>query len=150
MSDARTPNWLSVYAVGYLIFLYAPVLLLPIFAFNDSAIVNFPRKGFTTQWFDGLWVTEALHSAVRNSLFVALTTCVFSTVLGACAARASTRYQLPAKRGIMGLIMVPLVLPEIIVAVSLLVVLIQLGPDLSLWRHPRCLRWRSARGTSDH
>ncbi len=133
MSESRAPKWLSAYAIGYLLFLYAPVLLLPIFAFNDSAIINFPLRGFTTQWFEGLWTTEALHSAVRNSLFVGLTTCVISTVLGVCAARASTRYHFPAKRGIMGLIMVPLVLPEIIVAVSLLVVLIQLGLDLSLW-----------------
>ena len=49
------------------------------------------------------------------------------------AARASTRFRFPGKTGIMGLIMLPLVLPEIIVAVSLLVVLLGIGINLSIW-----------------
>lgn len=125
---------LRTYTILYLAFLYGPVLLLPIFAFNDSAIVTFPLKGFTTRWFGQLWETAALHEAVWNSLRVGLASAVFSTVLGICAARASARFDFPAKKGIMGFIMVPLVLPEIIIAVALLVVLVQvLGFDLSLW-----------------
>ena len=40
-------GWLGVYAVAYLVFLYAPILLLPLFAFNDSTIIAFPLQGFT-------------------------------------------------------------------------------------------------------
>lgn len=127
------PNWLGIYAVVFMLFLYAPVLLLPLFAFNSSTIIAFPLTGYTTEWFTVLWETEALHSAVRNSLFVGLTTAVLSTLLGACAARAMARYRFPVKRGIVGLVMLPLVLPEIIVGVALLVVLVQLGVPLSLW-----------------
>jgi spermidine/putrescine transport system permease protein len=58
---------------------------------------------------------------------------VLSTTLGIFAARAATRYRFPAKAGIMGLIMLPLVLPEIIVAVSLLIVLLGMGISLSIW-----------------
>jgi len=54
-------------------------------------------------------------------------------VLGICAARALTRYRFPMQRPINGLIMAPLVLPEIIVAVSLLIVLLQMGLSLSLF-----------------
>lgn len=124
-------GWLRIYALLYLVFLYAPIILLPLFAFNDGSIIAFPLQGFTTQWFVELTTIPALHTAVLNSLMIAVTTAIVSTVLGLCAARASTRYDFPAKRGIMGLIMVPLVLPEIIVAVSLLVVLLQLGLGLS-------------------
>ncbi|WP_127112585.1 ABC transporter permease [Shimia sediminis] len=124
---------LTVYALLYMLFLYAPVILLPLFAFNDATIVSFPLKGFTTKWFDVLWTTEALHGAVRNSMIVAVSTALLSTVLGACAARASSRYRFPGKRPVMGFIMLPLVLPEIIVAVALLVLLMQLGMSLSLW-----------------
>jgi spermidine/putrescine transport system permease protein len=124
---------LWTYAVVYLAFLYLPVALLPIFAFNDSTIIAFPLDGFTTNWFVELTRIPALHDAVRNSLIIALSTAVFSTVLGVFAARAATRFNFPGKTGIMGFIMVPLVLPEIIVAVSLLVVLLQLGLSLSLW-----------------
>ena len=126
-------NWLLVYAVAYMIFLYAPVILLPLFAFNDGTIIAFPLSGYTTKWFVSLWETEALHGAVSNSLLVAVTTALISTSLGACAARAAARYRFPGKQAIVGFIMLPLVLPEIIVAVALLIMLVQLGLPLSLW-----------------
>lgn len=128
-----TGGWLRIYAITYLVFLYLPVILLPLFAFNDGTIIAFPLQGFTTKWFVELWGIEALHGAVRNSLFIALTTAALSTLLGICAARASTRYRWPGKAPVMGAIMLPLVLPEIIVAVSLLVVLLQLGISLNAW-----------------
>ena len=120
------------YVALFLVFLYAPAILLPVFAFNDSRIVSFPLKGFTTKWFEVLQSTEALHVAVRNSLMIAVTTAIFSTLFGVLAARASTRFAFPARRSIMGFIMLPMVLPEIIIGVSLLVVIIQLGFELSL------------------
>ena len=126
-------KWLVVYAVAYMLFLYAPVILLPLFAFNDATIVAFPLSGFTTKWFDLLWTTDALHGAVRNSAFVALSTALISTLLGACAARSASNYSFPGQKSVMGFIMLPLVLPEIIVAVALLVMLMQLGMSLSLW-----------------
>jgi spermidine/putrescine transport system permease protein len=129
----RNVNWLAVYATVYMVFLYAPVVLLPLFAFNDATIIAFPLSGFTTKWFSSLWTTESLHDAVGNSLIVALSTAILSTTFGAFAARAGARYLFPFKRGIMGLIMLPLVLPEIIIAVSLLVLLVQMGLSLSLW-----------------
>ncbi len=125
---------LRVYAIAYLIFLYAPIFLLPLFAFNQGTIIAFPLSGFTTEWFGELAKTKALHAAVQNSLFIALMTAVFSTLLGMCAARAGAMANFPGKRGIMGFVMLPLVLPEIIVAVSLLVILRQvLGVNLSNW-----------------
>lgn len=125
-------KWLAVYAVAYMVFLYAPVILLPMFAFNDATVISFPLTGYTGKWFGVLWQTEALHGAVRNSLITGLSSAVLSTMLGACAARAAARYKFPFKRGMMSFIMLPLVLPEIIVAVALLVLLMQLGMPLSL------------------
>ena len=126
-------NWLLIYASLYVFFLYAPVVLLPLFAFNASSIIAFPLTGFTTEWFSVLLETKALHRAVQNSLVVGLITAVISTILGTCAARAMIRFGFPFKRGIVGFIMLPLVLPEIIVAVALLVLLMQLGFPLSIW-----------------
>ncbi|PWR04667.1 spermidine/putrescine ABC transporter [Meridianimarinicoccus roseus] len=122
---------LRIYTLLYLAFLYLPIVLLPIFAFNDSTVIAFPLAGFTTQWFTELADIPALHAAVLTSLKIALVTAAVSTLLGICAARAAARYRFPAKGGIMGLVMLPLVLPEIIVAVSLLVVFLQLGLQLS-------------------
>jgi spermidine/putrescine transport system permease protein len=127
-------NGLRVYAIAYLVFLYAPIALLPLFAFNDGTIIAFPLQGFTTKWFSELWSNSALHAAVGNSLFIALMTAIFSTLLGICAARAGAMASFPGKKGITGFIMLPLVLPEIIVAVSLLIVLRQVfDVQLSNW-----------------
>src|SRR3546814_20588974 len=109
---------LGVYAFLYLAFLYVPVLLLPIFSFNDSSIVAFPLKGFTSLWYAELWHNDTMHGALWNSLKVAIACSVVATVLGICGARALTRYHFPAKGGVAALIMLPLVLPEIIIAIS--------------------------------
>jgi len=126
-------RWLRAYTVLYLLFLYAPIALLPIFAFNDATIIAFPLGGFTGRWFVELGKVPALHDAALNSVFIAAMASVSATVLGMLAARASTRYEFPAKRPIMGFIMLPLVLPEIIVGVSLLVVILRAGLHLSHW-----------------
>ncbi|MFT6605589.1 MAG: spermidine/putrescine transport system permease protein [Halocynthiibacter sp.] len=126
-------GWLRGYAFVYLLFLYAPILLLPLFAFNDATVIAFPLSGFTTKWFGELAQIEALQGAVKSSLLVAITSAVFATILGTCGALAATRHRFPAKRAIMGFIMLPLVLPEIIVAVSLLVVILRAGLDTGLW-----------------
>ncbi len=126
-------KFLRAYAVLYLVFLYLPVALLPLFAFNEGTVIAFPLKGFTTEWFRQLPRIDALLDSVRNSLYIAVIVAVTSTTLGLFAARASTRHRFPWQRPIMGAIMLPLVLPEIIVAVSLLVVFLQLGLSLSSW-----------------
>ncbi|WP_371153600.1 ABC transporter permease [Jannaschia sp. 2305UL9-9] len=122
------------YVIAFLVFLYAPILLLPVFAFNDGTVIAFPLNGLTTKWFAELRTNGELHAALVNSLFVAGTASVLSVLLGLAAARANVRYQFTGKAAAMGLIMLPLVLPEIIVAVSLLVVAVRMfGLDLSLW-----------------
>lgn len=126
-------RFLWIYAIAYLVFLYLPVVLLPLFAFNDGTIIAFPLKGFTLDWFRELTRVEALRAALKNSLFIAAVTAIMSTSLGLLAARAA-QMSFPAKGTILGLVMLPLVLPEIIIAVALLVVIVKiLGLDLSSW-----------------
>jgi len=124
---------LRTYAIIYLIFLYAPIILLPMFAFNDSKVIAFPLSGFTTEWFGQMWEDDQLFRSLKNSMIVSLTTAVLATTFGVFAARATTRYRFPGKAGIMGLVMLPLVLPEMIVAMSLLVVLLAIGVPLSIF-----------------
>jgi len=94
-------GWLRVYTITYLVFLYLPVILLPMFAFNDGTVMAFPLKGFTTDWFVQLAGIKALHGALVNSLFIAIITATLSVLLGICAARASTRFRFPLKAPIM-------------------------------------------------
>lgn len=113
---------LRLYAILYLVFLFAPIVLLPLFAFNEGKIIAFPLTGFSTRWFEALWDRVALHEAVRNSLVIAVSTAIIATVLGICAARGGALADYPFKGGMIGFIMLPLVLPEIILAVALLVI----------------------------
>ena len=126
----KAAKFLLGYAALYFLFLYAPIFLPPIFAFNDSAIISFPLSGVTLDWFFLLWETEALHDALYNSVMIAIIAATLSTALGTFAARAATRYDFPGKKGITGFLLLPIVLPEIIVGVALLVVMIQLGLSL--------------------
>ncbi len=126
-------RWLPAYAFLYVVFLYAPVIFLPIFSVNSSAVPKFPLTGFTLDWYRQLPHTPALLDATWNSLIVGISAAILSTTLGICAARAITRYRFPGRRTANGLIMAPLVLPEIIVAVSMLLIILQLGLSLSLF-----------------
>ncbi|MEY3532599.1 MAG: hypothetical protein RI979_623 [Pseudomonadota bacterium] len=60
----KSPS-LRVYAIAYLIFLYAPIILLPMFALNDSKVVQFPLKGFTFEWFREMTQDAQLGIAVN-------------------------------------------------------------------------------------
>lgn len=126
-------RWLGAYARAYLVFLYAPIILLPIFAFNDSTVIAFPLDGFTTHWFAELAAIPELHGAVWTSLRIAVISAILATALGICGAMAGTRHSFVGKGPILGFIMVPLVLPEIIVAVSILVVVMRAGLGIGAW-----------------
>ena len=80
---------LGIYAVLYLAFLYVPVLFLPIFSFNDSAIVAFPLKGITTQWYAELWDNDTMHGALWNSLKVGCVATLVATVVGTYGVKAT-------------------------------------------------------------
>lgn len=124
---------LRAYTIMYLIFLYAPIALLPLFAFNESSVIAFPLSGFSAKWFSAMWNDTQLFRALQNSIIVSGSTAIIATCLGILAARAGTRYAFPFKSGIMGMIMLPMVLPNMIIAMSILVVLLAIGIPLSLW-----------------
>ena len=69
----QVPGGLATYSVLYLVFLYVPVLFLPLFSLNDSIYIAFPLKGFTTKWYEQMIETENLLIALGNSVKVAAT-----------------------------------------------------------------------------
>ena len=127
------PDGFSVYAVIYLTFIYLPVLFLPLFSFNKSKYIAFPLKEFTLQWYQKMINTPDLLEALMNSVKVGITVAILSTMFGLLAAKAVTRYRIPGRGAVMGFIMVPLVIPGIILAISLLILITQLDIPLSLW-----------------
>jgi len=123
---------LAIFAFAYLIFLYGPVLFLPIFSFNDSIFVTFPLKGFTTKWYEQAFADEDMINALVASLQVGGIVAVVSTILGLFGAKAVTRYRMPGQSAAMALIMLPLFIPEIILGISLLILLNALGVELGI------------------
>ena len=123
---------LTLYAFAYLAFLYLPVLFVPLFSFNAGTIVAFPIQGWTLDWYRNLAGEATLIHALWNSLGVAIVTALLATSMGLFAARALVRYRFPGKRPAEGLVMLPLVIPGIIVASSMLVLFLFIGLTPSL------------------
>lgn len=128
------PRALFVYAIGFMIFLYAPVLLMPVFSLNDSTFATFPLKGFTTRHYGEMLANTSMILSLKNSLMVGVLVSVAATAIGLPAAIALTRYRLPGGGPVLSTMMLPLVIPSIVISVALLVIILRfLHLDLSLW-----------------
>ena len=132
-TEERRFGLLFFYVVLYLMFLYIPSMMLPIFSFNDSIQMVLPLKGFTLDWYAGIASAPGLLTALGNSFKVALPVAIISTSLATIAAKTMTRYRLPGRSLAMSFILLPMVMPGIILAVGLLVVALAAGVPLSLW-----------------
>jgi len=125
---------LHLYALGFIVFLYGPVLLMPLFSFNDGIFAVFPLKGFTLRHYASMAANTSMLAALKDSLVVATIVSIVATAIGLPTAIAFTRYKLPGGGAIAGLLMLPLVVPSIVFAVALLVILVRvLEIELSLW-----------------
>jgi spermidine/putrescine transport system permease protein len=131
---SRVPMILSVILAFYVLVLYGPVALLPVFSFNDNIYAVFPLTQFTTKWYQQLTDNQAMLSALWASIKIAMASAVIATILGFLVAKAMTRYRVPAKNFFYTVFMLPLILPTIIKGASLLSFFRQyLDIPLSLW-----------------
>jgi spermidine/putrescine transport system permease protein len=130
MGDAG--SGLAIFAIAYLLFLYVPVLLLPVFSFNDSIFITFPLKGFTTKWYAQMLADEGMINALVASLQVGVIVAIIATMLGLLGAKAVTRYRMPGQGAVTAMIMLPLFIPEIILGISLLILINWIELPLSL------------------
>lgn len=105
-------------------FLYIPILLLVVFSFNSSKL-NIRWEGFSLHWYGALFSNKVLVTAFQNSLIVASATTVLATVLGTVGAWMLYRYRFPFQRALGLLIFIPMVMPEVLMGVSLLVLFVQ-------------------------
>ena len=105
-------------------FLYLPITLLVVFSFNSSRL-NIRWEGFSTKWYEALFSNKVLITAFENSLIVAVVTTILSTLLGTLGAWMLHRYRFPFQRALGLLIFIPMVMPEVLMGVSLLVLFVQ-------------------------
>jgi len=123
---------LSGYFGLLMVFLYAPLVVLVIFAFNDDTVMAFPIKGFTTKWFEQGLSDKSLIDAMVRSALIAAVNGLAATLLGVLAAIGLAGRQLPLRRTVLTLILLPLVVPYIVLAVGLVVLLKEFDMTTSL------------------
>ena len=122
---------LSALCFGFA-FLYIPLLLLIIYSFNDSRLVAV-WGGFSTRWYGVLFESEEVWDSVRLSFQIAVVNASFATILGAMAGIALVRFgRFRGRTLFSGMITAPLVMPEVITGLSLLLLFITLA-DLIGW-----------------
>jgi putrescine transport system permease protein len=114
-------------------FLYLPIVLLVIYSFNASRLVTV-WGGFSTQWYAALLRNQAILDAAWVTLRVALISATVATVLGTLAAVALIRHGRFSGRTLFsGMIYAPLVMPEVITGLSLLLLFVAVGLDRGFW-----------------
>ncbi len=128
MSMTRRSSWLgwSILLLGFA-FLYLPILLLMVYSFNSSRLATV-WAGFSTQWYGELFRDRQLLQAAWISLKIAFWTATASMAIGTMAAMAMTRFKrFPSKTLFGALVTAPLVMPEVIIGLSILLMLVSMG-----------------------
>jgi putrescine transport system permease protein len=115
--------------IAGLLFLYVPIGILILYSFNASRLVTV-WGGFSTQWYASLWQNQALKDAALLSLAMAIASATIATVLGTLAALALERAR-PSRAKLLfgGLIAAPMVMPEVITGLSLLLLFVALNVE---------------------
>ena len=123
----------SAMTVAVLAFLYLPILVLIFNSFNESRFGGV-WSGFSLKWYQKLFEEKAVWSALRNSMIVGISSTIVSTILGSLAAFAIYRYkQSKIQKTHYGLIYTPLILPDILMGISLLLFFVFLNIKLGLF-----------------
>jgi spermidine/putrescine transport system permease protein len=129
--NARVPRWLIAISALVYLFLHLPLLVLVIFSFNDSKF-SVDWQGFTLQWYQRLLDRPDILRGLTASLIVGAAATVISTVFGTLLALALARQRFRGRRAIEGFLYLPVVTPEIVTGISLLLLFAWLGLPLGL------------------
>jgi spermidine/putrescine transport system permease protein len=124
-------TWLAAASILDLLFLYAPVVVLVVFSFNASKL-SARWTGFSLQWYSQLFADQALLSSAVNSLIVASVSTVLAGLLGLLAGLALERRPFPARDAFESLLLMPIVIPEIMMGVAMLLFFVMIRVPLSL------------------
>ena len=111
--------WLRIYVGFIFLMLYAPIVTLIVFSFNDSKR-NIVWRGFTTKYYWKAWNNDSLIDAFVNSLTIAFVSTIISTIIGVMLAVVLWRFRFPFKSGFEAMVALPIVVPEICMGVAML------------------------------
>jgi len=118
----KRPGWtlIKLYTILVYVFMFAPIVVVVVLSFNPQQFGSFPMEGFSLRWFVKLAQNETILQAFKNSLLLGGLTAVITTAIGILAAMAFVRYDFPAKNTINTLLLSPIMIPEVVLGVALL------------------------------
>ncbi|MFB2922680.1 ABC transporter permease [Aerosakkonema funiforme] len=132
-SIAKSPvSWQALFSLLMYFFMYLPILVLAFYSFNKSRY-SANWEGFTLDWYQKLFNDDRIIAALQNSLIVAFCAVGISAVIGTLMAVGLARYRFPGRTLYMGISYLPLIIPDIAIAVATLVFLAVIQVRLSLW-----------------
>lgn len=113
-------------------YLYIPIIILIVNSFNESRF-GIQWQGFSTKWYELLSNNDSLLEAAGHSLTMAILSATFATIIGTLTAVALFRYRFRGKPFVGGMLFVVMMSPDIVMAISLLVLFMILGVSLGFW-----------------
>ncbi|MEP1767577.1 MAG: ABC transporter permease [Sulfitobacter sp.] len=151
MKRFKRPEWalLTLYSMIFFAFIYLPLGVVIVYSFNSNLIDMTTWQGFTFQWYLGLFgvegaeastgaaaiyvdSTDQLLAALKNSLIVATSTTFISTTIGTATAVAMSRFRFRLRNTYQGVMMLPMMMPDIVLGIGLLIFFVTVGFQLGL------------------
>ena len=121
----------NVYAFLVYALLYIPVAVMMVFSFNDQKY-NYYWNGFTTQWYAKLFTNSTLVDSLIYSLIIAVLSTLISVFIGTIGALGLKRYEFKMKKFIDNMLYIPIIVPEIVLAVALLIIFLKVGVSMGI------------------
>jgi spermidine/putrescine transport system permease protein len=133
----RRHTWFDrlVDAVVYTVFaaLLLPLALVVLFSFNNATSIAWPFKGFSLRWYAYLFNQPRVYDVTLNSLQLAALVALTATILGTLGGIALARHTFRGKAWLERLRLLPIVMPQLMIALGLVVLFVSIGFSLSLW-----------------
>ena len=121
----------NVYAFLVYAILYIPVAVMMAFSFNNQRY-NYYWNGFTTQWYAKMFSNSALISSLSYSIIIAILSTIISVFIGTIGALGLKKYEFKGKKAINNMLYIPIIVPEIVLAVALLIIFMKVGVSLGM------------------
>ncbi len=131
MSEKPQALWLRIYTILAFCYIYVPIVVLMVFSFNTMKL-NIRWQGFTFHWYDVLFHDQQVMQATSNTMIIAVISTVCATVIGTLAALAMHRYRFPGYTASETIMYIPIVIPEVVMGISLLVLFVMLNFTLGV------------------
>ncbi|HCH33653.1 MAG TPA: ABC transporter permease [Oceanospirillaceae bacterium] len=133
MSDKFSLWGLRTYVLLVFVFVFAPIVTSIIFSFNSDRFPSLPLGEFTWKWYAKVYDNPDIWQAIKNSVFVAISSSVLATIIGFCTAYTDYRYNFRFKNAYLALALLPPTIPLLILALAMLAWLSRIGASGQVW-----------------